>query len=810
MSSAGWQRRYESWVLGRPWWTLAVVALVVALFAAQAPGFRMDASSDSLVLEADEALRTYRLARERYGSDDYLIVTYSAEAELFADDTLADLARLRDALRELPAAESVTSILDVPLVESPSIELSQLRDGAPTLEDASTDRALAQRELLTSPLYRDLLLSADSRTTALLVQLRGDVTDSSEAYQRETQRRVAAVREILARHTDRARLHLGGVPMIVADSIEYIASDLVTFGGGVAAFLVVLLALAFRALRWIVVPLSTCACVGVVMIGLLGWIDWPVTVVSSNFLALLLIISLSLAIHLVVSFRELHAKDPSAESRQLVSAMVAHKAGPCAYTALTTAVAFGSLLVSRIRPVIDFGWMMVMGIGVALLLAFVLFPAALVLLSPPARVVRDDRVSRAGAGLADWLQGHQRAVLVAFALATLFFAAGLPRLSVENRFIDYFHESTDIHRGMVLVDRELGGTTPLDVLIDAPASYHEALREEEAAQDEEYDDFYDDYEDQGDGGVTGRSYWYNSAQLPQVAEIHALLDSLRATGKVLSLHTTAAMFESVEPGIAEDDLALSILHDKLPASLAETLLDPYWHLPAQQLRFAIRVFESDPELRRAELLREIRSRLESEVGLEPEQVELTGMVVLYNDMLQSLFRSQILTVGVVFAAVALLFALVFRSLRIAVVAVIPNVFAALSVLGLMGWLGVRLDLMTITIAAISIGIGVDDTIHYVHRSRKEFALDGDYAAALRRSHGSVGQALFYTTLTVALGFSILSLSNFVPTIYFGLLTGLAMVTALVADLCLLPLLIQLSQCYGPAGAAVPCRTGAGR
>ena len=797
MTTTGWQRRYERWVLRRPWRTLALVAAIVGVFAAQAPGFRMDASSDSLVLEADEALRTYRLARERYGSDDYLVVTYTPEASLFSNEALADLGRLRDALRALPAVESVTSILDVPLVASPSIELSQLREGAPTLEDPATDRALARQELLTSPLYRDLLLSADARTTALLVQLRADASASAEATQRETQRRVARVREILAAHADRARLHLGGVPMIVADSIAYIASDLVTFGGGVALFLVLLLAAAFRAPRWVVVPLLTCVSVGIVMIGLLGWIDWPVTVVSSNFLALLLIISLSLTIHLVVSFRELHAKDPGADAHQLVSAMVAHKAGPCFYTALTTAVAFGSLLVSGIRPVIDFGWMMVMGIVVALLFAFLLFPAALVLLAPPARVVRDDRVSRMGVRLADWLQAHPRRVLAAFALAAVACVAGLPRLSVENRFIDYFRDSTDIHRGMVLVDRELGGTTPLDVLIDAPPAYHEALREEEAAAaDEEFEDFYADY---GDGGVTGRSYWYNAAQLPQVAAIHALLDSLGGTGKVLSLHTTAAMFESVEPGIREDDLALSILHDKLPAELAATLLDPYWHAPAHQLRFSIRVYESDPKLRRAALLREIRTRLEGEIGLVPEQIELTGMVVLYNDMLQSLFRSQILTVGVVFAAVALLFALVFRSLRIALVAVVPNLFAALSVLGLMGWLGVRLDLMTITIAAISIGIGVDDTIHYVHRSRREFALDRDYAAALRRSHGSVGQALFYTTLTIALGFSILALSNFVPTVYFGLLTGLAMVTALIADLCLLPLLIQRFAAYGPAG-----------
>jgi predicted RND superfamily exporter protein len=808
-------------VLGRPWMTILVVLAIVAAFGVQTPHFRLDASSDSLVLENDEALEYYRVVRERYGSDDYLIVTYTPEAPLFDADVLRDLGRLRDALRVLERVEGVRSILDVPLLENRPVGLSDLRDGAPTLEDPTVDPALARRELLSSPLYRDVLIAEGAQTTALLVQFARDEglealrserdalrkrraaaaltaeertslavlnqeLDSEVARsQRETQADIAAVRAILDRHRDSAVIHLGGVPMIVADSMKFIRQDMVSFGLGVLCFLVVLLGLAFRRPRWVALPLLICAAVGITVVGFLGWARWPVTVVSANFISLLLIITLSLSIHLIVSYQEFSTRLPDASQRKLVASMLRDKTRPCVYTAITTAVAFGSLVVSGIRPVIDFGLMMVVGIAVALVVSFSLFPAMLVLMDRTAPREPDALVDRGMAQLAKAVRARPAAVPSLFAALTVVAAAGFAFLSVENRFINYFKESTEIHRGMVLIDREFGGTMPLDVVIDAPEGFFEREREDDAG--EEDDEFVLDWS--GDGGITASSYWFKTARFDDVARVHDVLDARPEIGKMLSLWTAMRMLESVDEEATHDDLFLSILYRKLPENIRAILIDPYFSEDAHQLRFAARVFESDPSLERQRLLEEVEAQLVGELGLEAGQVHLTGMLVLYNNMLQSLFRSQILTVGVVFGAIWLVLAIVFRNVRLANVAIVPNVFAGGSVLGLMGWLGVPLDLMTITIAAISIGIGVDDTIHYAHRMQEEVAKDGSYWSAVERSHLSVGRALFYTTATIALGFSILALSNFVPTIYFGLLTGLAMVSALVADLVLLPAML---------------------
>ncbi len=857
----------------------AIIWLLAALFIAAsawfAQDFKLDASADALILENDADLKYYRGIRARYGSDDFLVVTYSPKADLFSDETLADLRALSDELSALERVESVTSILTVPLVDSPRMSLSEIQKGIRTLESEDTDRELARREFSESPLYRNLLTSPDADTTALLVYFKhdehyqsllkrrselrekeftGQITEEERQeleqvvsefkqytaqLQNQQQEDIAAVRAILDRYRDRADIHLGGIPMITSDMIDFIRSDIKVFGIGVSLFLITLLAVSFKRPRWVLVPMFICLVTVVGMVGYLGLVEWKVTVVSSNFISLLLIITLSLTVHLVVRHQELHAEEPNSEQYYMVKETVRSKVAPSFYTALTTMVAFGSLIISGIRPVIDFGWMMVFGVGLAFVLTFLLFPAATVLLPVHKPIFRQhDATATITRALANLIERNSNATLLVYAVLVAMSIIGIGRLTVENRFIDYFKESTEIHQGMVLIDKKLGGTTPLDVVLDPTQEFLASLHsgdspQEEATQepaasgtdqtadeapkdqtvaeeDDPYageldgdilDDEFADDEFSGDAGISGDSYWFNTFALEEVDRIHAYLESLPETGKVLSLSTSMSMMTTLNDGKPLDNMTLSVMYKRLPDDVKQTLFTPYMSEDGNQVRFSIRVIDSDPNLLRDALLKKIRHDLIHKLGLEEQQVHLSGMLVLYNNVLQSLFKSQILTLSVVFLAIMFMLLILFHSWKLALIGTIPTIVAAGLILGLMGWLGIPLDIMTITIAAITIGIGVDDTIHYVHRFKEELDVDGNYWAAVHRSHGTVGRALYYTSVIITLGFSILMLSNFIPSIYFGILTGIAMVVALIANLTLLPLLIVKFRPMGDGAGA---------
>jgi predicted RND superfamily exporter protein len=450
--------------------------------------------------------------------------------------------------------------------------------------------------------------------------------------------------------------------------------------------------------------------------------------------------------------------------------------------------------VSGVRPVIDFGWIMGISLTVALIFTFTLFPAAIMLLKPGEPHKPRDLTTAVTALFPPLIERHGNLVLGVALLAVVLGVIGILKLTVENRFIDHFHKSTEIYQGMYLIDRELGGTTPLDVVIDAPAAFLE--EEQEPFAKEEDDELWDDTDFEGEAGITGSSYWFNVFKVDEVDAIQDYLDGIVETGKVLSLSTTMEVLKQVNGGELPDNFTLALLYKRLPDEIKQALIAPYLSEDGNQLRFSVRVYESDVNLKRKELLERIRLHLTRELGLSDDQVHLSGILVLYNNMLQSLFRSQILSLGAVFLAIFLMFLLLFRSVKLALIALVPNLVAVPLVLGLMGGLGIPLDFMTITIAAISIGIGVDDTIHYVHRFGKEVKVDWDYQAAVSRSHDSIGRAMYYTTVTITIGFSILILSKFVPTIYFGILTAFAMLIALLANFTVLPVLLVKLTPYG--------------
>jgi uncharacterized protein len=825
---------YRKWVIEKPLISLIMVFLVVVFFSYHIPSFKLDASAESLVLENDNSLQYYRNISKSYGSDDFLIITYAPYKDLMSDEVLADLKSMSDELINLNRVHSIDSILNVPLLNSPRVEISKLDKDIRTLETPGVDREMARREFMESPIYKNLLLSPDGKITIMRINFKRDTKYFDLLYQRndwrekenktglneeeellfgkakqtflnyhanaldKDEKMIRTVREIIDRHRDHAEMFLGGIPMITSDMIGFIKHDLETFGLGVLAFLILMLSLFFKKKRWVALPMICCIITVLVMVGFLGLMDWRVTVISSNFVSILLIITMSLTIHLIVRYRDINDSNPGLTQKELVWQVVRLMAQPCFYTAITTIVAFISLLISGIRPVIDFGWIMTIGIALAFGLNFIFFPAALVLLKPEARGFSKDGTRNVTLSIAAFTHRNRKAILWGSLILAGVSIWGIAKLEVENRFIDHFKSDTEIYRGMEVIDQKLGGTTPLDIILNPDQKYFDYLKqaqENKQSETEVFDEGFDDPFAEESEEVE-QNYWFNSNMLDRVEKIHDYLESLSEVGKVQSISTLIKVFTQLDKGRKPDDYDLALIRKLMPENVKDSLVNPYLSRDANQIHINMRLIESDPTLRRSQLIEKIRTYLVDELKIEPETIHFTGMVVLYNNMLQSLYRSQILTIGVVFVSIMFMFMILFRSVSMALIGIVPNLLAAGTVLSLMGWIGIPLDMMTITIAAITVGIAVDDTIHYIHRFQTEFETDQNYLATMDRCHGSIGKAMYYTSVTITLGFSILALSEFMPTIYFGLLTGAAMVVALIGSLTLLPLLIVVFRPLG--------------
>jgi len=820
-------KRYSDLVFGNPTIVISFLLLLVVFFAWHAQNFRLDASADSLLLADDPDLEFSRQINTRYGVRDSVLVAYTPEGDLFARDELSRLDELRNDLLAIARVEAVDSILNVPLFgDTP---LTAISEDYLTIMDEEQDLALAREEIINSPVYRNALVSPDGDTASLLVSFSIDETLQTLVNRRTELRNLArreeisaddalelseveadfdeysvvaadrqhqiieTIRDTLDNYRDGAQIYLGGAPMIADDLVTFVRGDLSTFSLAVVALIIFALGLIFRKVRWVAIPLGCCAVAGIIMVGILGLMDWRVTVVSSNFISLLLIITISLTVHLMVRYRELRATRHFSNHDKLLRHAVLSMFRPCLYTALTTAVAFGSLVVSGILPIITFGWMMMMGVATALIVAFTLFPSVMKSLK-----VDDTQLSgglrlnltAALANITDALKGR---VLIIYILVLVFSLVGLTRLRVENSFIDYFRQSTEIYQGMSLFDDKLGGTLSFDVVVDLP-DIEDGF---DGGFEDDFGGFDDGFEDFSDDPTDNNAYWFTAPKMDQVKAVHEFLDADPQTGKVLSFGAVIQLAEKLNANQPIDGLLWALLYSRIPETLKETVLNPFVSIEENQLRYNVRVIESAEDLNRNELLRRIEAGVEEEFGLEDEQVRLTGILVMYDNVLQSLFRSQILTLGVVMFAIMLMFLTLFRSLTIAVICIIPNAIAAAFVLGIMGWLNIPLDIMTITIAAVSVGIGVDNTIHYMHRFRREYSRFGNYRETMFFCHNSIGRAMYFTSMTIVAGFSILALSNFIPTIVFGLLTSLAMVVALIGSLTLLPQLLITFKPLGP-------------
>ncbi|PIE39327.1 MAG: hypothetical protein CSA53_02100 [Gammaproteobacteria bacterium] len=822
-------RWYDGIVLQRPLLWVIVLALLTGIAATQLDKIKIEASADSLMLKGDPSLELFREVASRYGSEEFLVLTWQPKGELLGDDSLAALDQMAARLRVLKGVSSVTTVLDVPLLQSPPMTLTDVTsaEGLPSLRDKSISRELALKELTTSVIYRDLLVSRDGKTAAVQINIARDEEGIALLNRREELRKLDArgelsiaqeaelarvsaqvkvnnakatqaqkvmvqkVRDIAAQYNARdAKVFVGGVPMIAVDMISFVRSDLVTFGSAILAIMTLVLAIIFRQWRWVIIPLLTCISTATLMLGLLGALDWRMTVISSNFVSVLLIVTLAIAIHLVVRYRELEVEMPEANLHDRVLKTVQFMIVPCIYTGLTTIVAFVSLVVSGIQPVIDFGWMMTAGIFVALVVSFIFVPCA-IRLWPTKHIAKASGTPTLTARFARIADRFGTTIMLCSVGLMVLSVYGISQLKVENRFIDYFHETTEIYRGMELLDSQLGGTIPLDIVLKAPATAGTlpglesvngsaeqapvsddewpeqdvsfdgeasdgAFADEDVfAEEDGFDEGFDSGFDQSGTEDFQPSYWFTLEGMERLREVHRYLDSLEQTGKVLSLDTVFTVSESLM-GDKLGSVELALLQNSLPAAMRDNLLEPYFDAAGDEVRISLRAMETSPRLRRDELLKQIHAHLLNDLDFAPENVEMTGMLVLYNNVLQSLFTSQILTLGVVFLVILIMFLLLFHSLSLAFIALAPCLLAAAMVLGIMGLLGIPLDIMTITIAAIVVGIGVDDCIHYVHRFKREYAKDKDYLATMYRCHSSIGNAMYYTTVTVVIGFATLS------------------------------------------------------
>ncbi len=790
---------YENTILRFPWAVVLITFVAFGFFIQYVNRFTLDASSDSIVLERDADLRYYSYTRDLFGSDDYVFVAITPTKDLFADETIAAVKIMRDAFQEIPKIASATSYLSVPLFHSPTVPLLQLAKGFKTLENPECDRALAKVELTSSPFYKDHLINEEGTTTAILLTFEASEPRFMELYNRradlndkkaseegltgaeaaelkqvsheydakrgvlmeERKVTIAAIRKVIDENRSIGELYLGGVPMIMVDIIDYVEKDIRVFGVGIALFLMVLLGFVFREAVFIIAPFLTCVLTVLVMMGYLGWTDWRATIVSSNFTTLLLVYTLATSVHVIVRYLEVYSGNPLASKRWLMREAVRHVVVPSFIMVATTIVGFGSLYISGIRPVMDFALMMMAGLAVAYAMAFLFMPA-LILVFPKSSVPPhelSELTSSPVTGLARFTERHGRLIGWGSLFVFLFGMLGASRLDVENRFIDYFHKSTPIYKGMTVIDERLGGTTPLEVVLKAP-----------------------------EGSADG--YWLEADNLAKLRKVHEWLDALPETGKVLSPDTLIRMLEGVNNNKPVPKPIIQMGLAQLPPDLRAEVVQPYVSKDFKEVRIAMRVRESSHDLDREALVGKINAYFNSpESPVEVGTARLTGLFVLYNNLLQSLWSSQIVTLGSVFVLNWVMFVLLYRSFFIATIAIIPNAIPSMIVLGAMGWSGVPLDIMTIMIAAIAMGTSEDYITHYVVRFREEFPKDRNYIAAMYRCHNSIGYSITYTSLMIVGGFSILILSNFIPNIYFGIFTGLSMIAAPLGSLLLLPLLI---------------------
>ena len=803
--------------------TLSILIFLVGYALYQSKNFNLDASSDALLLEGDPDLKYLREVNNTYGSKDFLVLTYSPISAFTEKETILNLQLLKSKIEKLSWVDSVITIIDVPLLKSTDEGLLERLKNYKTLAYPEIDKKRGFDEIINSPIYKNYVISEDGKTSGIIVYLKKDerlaeyikvkdqyffqsvntgltqeekknykkflreYEDYKNLYNTRNHQNISEIRDVINRYGENAKIYLGGIPMIADDMMTFIKNDIIVFGIGVFIFIVLTLWFIFRNIKWVIMPLLGCATSVIIMIGLLGLIGWKVTVISSNFIALMLILNMAMNIHVTVRFLQLKKEVPEMSKSDAVLEASRRMLLPILYTVLTTICAFLSLVFSGIKPIIDFGWMMTLGLLVSLIVTFVLLPSLLNLLSSEKEIsIQDTEKSKITTILASFTKKNKISIFITTIFIIFISLFGMFKLEVENSFINYFNKETEIYKGMSKIDNELGGTTPLNIILKFPSKEKNSLSDKE-------DDF-DEWDEENENEEKAK-YWFTRDKMDKIIKVHDYLDSLPEVGKVLSFGSILRVAEDLNNKKLQS-LEIAVLYSKIPNEIKKEIITPYISVEKDEARISLRIKDSLENLRRDDLIKKIEKDLNEKLGLKREEYKLAGVLILFNNLLQSLFKSQILTLGIVILGIFLMFFILFRNLSISLIGIVPNFIAAFFILGIIGLLGIPLDMMTITIAAITIGIAVDNSIHYIYRFKEEFKKLNNYNKTLERCHNTVGIAILNTSITIVFGFSILVLSNFVPTIYFGIFTGMAMLLAMISVLTLLPKLILTIKPFG--------------
>ncbi|MDY3668960.1 MAG: MMPL family transporter [Campylobacter sp.] len=829
-------------LVSAPKLSLALALILCAFLCAFVPKLAIDASTQTLLLENDKDLELWRDITKRYKIPNTLVIAYTPNSDLLSESSISTLAALSKDLAQIKGVKSVFSMLDAPLLLSSGLKFSDLLGTIPTLKDSNASKEAIKAEFLSSPFYKNSLVSSDFKTTALLLTLepnpgynefitsitalentlknaQNNATAKTmlkeqraafKAYRDELRvaehEQITQIRQVIAKYNQNSQsriphqasssqLFLGGINMIADDMIAFVRSDLATYGLATLLLCSLCLFVYYLQLRYVFLAIFIClVCVGVAS-GLFGLLGFEITVISSNYIALQLIITLSVVIHLINSYREFFRKKSSFSQKAIVYLALKERMSPCFFAIFTTIIGFISLVFSDIRPIISLGVMMSASITLSLIFSFWLFGSIMSLLSKKSVNTAFERYFSLTT-LCAKIALNLRARKVVFAISALGLCVGLwgiSKLSVENSFIGYFKENTDIYKGMELIDNKLGGTVPLDIIISFKKDKKEPRN---SSLDDEFADEF--------ASSDAAQYWFNERRMSVLKSVNEYLKNKEFIGSVSSLADLLEVGKELNEGRELDALALALIYSSLSGERRELILTPFVSIENDELHFSVRTLDSDPRLKRAEFLRTLQNELNELVG-ENAQVKISGAMKLYTNMLDSLFSSQINSLGFVLLAFFATFWLIFASLRLAIIAICINILPLICVLGAMGLAGLSLDIMSITIGSISLGIGVDSAIHYIYRYKRELAHFKDSKKAIIASHASIGYALYYTSFAVFIGFGVMISSNFWPTIYFGALTDLVMFFMLASSLILLPSLL-LSQSAYPANEQNKAKT----